>query len=315
MQEIIKSEHNKLGEGVSILYEMEQNNYLMTRAMQQLDQQISRLGHPFTPKKPEYPAPRTFFIEILMCSVPLGGLIGGIVGVASFLASDNNGILYKIFFSVLSFLLSAAIGAVIGCAVAAVSALVIYMIKMKKANEKYQEMLREYQQKVANARARTQRELAQKKVLLEQREKLTLRLTQAKGILESFYDTMRIHVEYRSLMAVGYMDKFIRLGISNKLTGADGLYYLIMQELDKQVLQLTLFEIASKLDSLIDNQNRLYSEIYDLNHKCDKLIAATTHQVTVLNNIQSNTALTAYHADRINRELEFQNFMLLYGSL
>ena len=55
MQEIIKSEHNKLGEGVSILYEMEQNNYLMTRAMQQLDQQISRLGHPLHPKSRSIP--------------------------------------------------------------------------------------------------------------------------------------------------------------------------------------------------------------------------------------------------------------------
>ena len=154
----------------------------------------------------------------------------------------------------------------------------------------------------------------QKSKLLKEREMLLLRLYEAKRHLDNFYDTMAIDYDFRGLIAVGYMNKFIKLGISTKLTGADGLYYLIMQELDKAIIKLSLIEISNKLDTVISNQNRLYDELYYINSKCDQMIESTIKQISRLDDIERNTELTNYCAGRIEKELEFQNFMLLYNS-
>lgn len=307
-------QQNKLCTGISILYEMEQNNYLMTRAVSQIDQKASQLGHSRQFKKPPFPNVETYFLNILTVTAIVCAVVGVILGIIESISFDDGGIIYRFFISVLGTLIFAAIGAVIGFFITVVICSIIYIVNHKKAKEEYQWELKFYNNKVEFDQIRVRDELTQKNRLLKEKELLVLRLYESKTRLDNFYNIMSIDREFRSLIAIGYMDKFIKLGISTKLTGADGLYYLIMQELDKELIKLSLLEISAKLDTLIDNQNRLYGEIHHINDKCDQIIKSTLNQIKRLDSIEKNTELANYSIERAEKELEFQNFMILYNS-
>ncbi len=293
---------------------MEQNNYLMTRAVSQIDQNASQLGHSRQFKKPPFPDVETYFLKILTVTAIVCTVIGVILGIIESINLDVGGIIYRFFISVLGILIFAAIGAVSGFFITVGICFIIYIVNYKKAKEEYQWELKFYNNKVELDQIRVRDELAQKNRILKEKELLKIRLYESKTRLDNFYNIMSIDREFRSLIAIGYMDKFIKLGISTKLTGADGLYYLIMQELDKEIIKLSLLEISAKLDTLIDNQNRLYGEIHHINDKCDQIIKSTLNQIKRLDSIEKNTELANYSIERAEKELEFQNFMILYNS-
>ena len=112
------------------------------------------------------------------------------------------------------------------------------------------------------------------------------------------------------------MNEFARLGISRHLEGADGLYYLVRNELRFDQMNATLNDIAYSLDSIVDRQRELYAEVTSMNRRCDKMISLTLQNAKnterSLNRIAENTSIAAYNSERISQELAFQNFMLYY---
>ena len=154
--------------------------------------------------------------------------------------------------------------------------------------------------------------------MVSQRNKLSARLKEAEEKLSSFYKIVEIDKRFCNLISMGYMNEFIHLGVSSKLDGTDGLYYLIMKELRMDQIQSTLDDISNKLDYLIDQQHGIYSELLEVNKKCDTMIDSVVRAADSVSNsnkkiteIANSTEIAAYNSERLSRELEYQNYLML----
>lgn len=316
-------EEKDFKKGISILYDMELNNYLMTRSIQRLDYQIAKLGKKRTIEKPEQKYDNRLAIETVDPSVKRGFFIGGIIGVIS-------GFIWGMSWtnSPLAFFcgcIGAAILGIVFCMIGAVIGLIIGWIKGNieiadnniELEEEYNLVNGIYEVRVQLDNERVERELDEKSVLLAQKEALLLRRKESRTKLEIFYEKMGIDTNYRGLMPIAYMYEFIRLNISKKLEGADGLYYLVSRELKADKMYLKLEEISIKLDTVVDNQHKLYSKLTELNERCEELIENTciAAQIAAENNsllqeAVENTSIAAYNSERIAIENEYQSFLL-----
>lgn len=307
-----------LSKGISILYDMEINNYLMTRSINQLNRQISKLGIHQKFKLPKKDENDVSIADSLVGGLMIGAIAGAIFGVI-FGFCTGNGFFGKIgsaFAGLIGYGLAiAACGGVLGLIVG-----IIWKVLAAKAiEEKYNSDLAEYKKNLSNDELRVKNELRQKQILVRQRDSLISRRQEATNKLSGFYNTIGIDRSYRSLVPIGYMTEFMRLGISNKLEGTDGLYYLIRQELRMDQFQYTLDEISNKLDMLIDRQRELYRELVSINSRCEDLVRLTVQESKntrkSLDEISNNTRIAAYNSERAAQELSYQNFMLTYHTL
>lgn len=185
--------------------------------------------------------------------------------------------------------------------------------------EQYLKECKIREQNMVRDQTRVKAELQEQKILIQQKNLLLSRKREATERLNRFYSIMGIDDRFCNLIPIGYMHEFMRLGIATKLEGADGLYYLILQELRHDQLQYTLEEISNKLDTIIDSQHTVYNELVAVNNKCDRMIRMTMQSAeTAVKNNQlletavANTSVAAYNSERISKELAFQNFMLTY---
>ena len=148
------------------------------------------------------------------------------------------------------------------------------------------------------------------------REVLIHKRKESLALLGAMYEVIGIDRDFRSLIAIGYMNDFIRLGISNKLTGVDGLYYIIQQRIHWDALHTKLDDISSKLDTIINNQDRIYYELCEMNDKSERLLKCASQAIQIgidngkqLEEIQNNTGVIAYNAERMRAEYEFRNMV------
>lgn len=311
-------EDNRLQKGIAILYDMEKNNYLMTRAISQLNQTIKTLGSkkniaPPVEKKESF---MDIFLELLWSMgilIIFGGIIGAISGVVY---SFSRGILVGIMSSIFSGICFGIVGGIVGLAIALILSLILgYMSFSRKTAENqrsYEEAYQKYNALVQSDNQRVSEEIKQKKHLREQRDLLVARKIKSVSLLNSFYETIGIDAAYRNIVPIGYMYEFSRLGISRKLEGADGLYYLIMQELRADELKYTLQEISEKLDMIIDQQREIYRELHSINEKCDRMIKLAEKAVKIGEYQVEQSEIAAYNLERIRKEEEFQSFMQAY---
>lgn len=73
-------ENQSLAKCISLLYDMELNNYLMTRGIQQLDKKIAGLGQSRQFSKPAKKENTVLISDGLLTGVSGGGILGGIAG-------------------------------------------------------------------------------------------------------------------------------------------------------------------------------------------------------------------------------------------
>ena len=309
---------NSLREGISILYDMELNNYLMTRSIAQLNNQIARLGQKQTFRKPSRRNNSTRVLDYFLGFLCIGGIAGAVIGVIYGLCVGDG------FFSKIGKAFDGAINLALICGViGAVAGIFVGVTRRSKAEqaieEQYAADCKAQKRQIAGDARRVQAELRERNILIRQRDALSARKAEAAEKLDCFYSAMGIDEKYCHLIPIGYMNEFLRLGIATKLEGADGLYYLIMQELRWDQLQYTLEEISSKLDTIIDHQHALYGELVSINGKCDSMVrmavqaaATSAKNNQLLETAVENTSIAAYNAERISQELAFQNFMLAY---
>lgn len=313
---------SKLQEGISILYDMELNDYLMGKCINDLNYKINNLGYySGIGRKPEN-APK-ISIDWDDASVPIVvcGIIGAIIGIITGF-TDNEGFFSTILGVVIGFFVDMFIGGIIGGILGAIYCVYKRSERQRNADKNYEDEMNDYNDRVNNAEKRRNLELKEKQILIKQRDSLVARRKAATNKLIKFYDIMGIDVNYRSLIPIGYMDEFMRLGIANKLGGANGLYYLVRQEMRGDRLQYSLDEISKKLDEIISNQHQIYYEITDMNNKCNKLIsqAEKSAEISAKNNqlldaAVANTSIAAYNSQRVKEELRFQNFMYVYNNI
>lgn len=309
---------NALQEGISILYDMELNNYLMARSINQLNQQISQLGYKRKFYKPVKKENRFSITEYFWVMLGVGGIAGAVIGVIYGLCI-GDGFFYKIGEAIAG---AINFGLALGCLGGIIGFImgIIRRSKTEKELEKqYLEDCKTHEQNISRDLHRVKGELEQQKILIQQRNSLLARKRDADAKLNNFYAAMGIDDKFCHLIPIGYMHEFMRLGIADKLEGADGLYYLVMQELRHDQLQCTLEDILDKLDVIVDNQHSVYHELMQINNKCDNMVRMTMRAAeTAVKNNQlletavANTSIAAYNSERISKELAFQNFMLTY---
>lgn len=311
-------ESEQIRQGISMLYDLEMNNYLMTRAIAQLDNQISLLGRYNTNalRLPQKAQNKYDLDEILgngimyLCiACIIGAIVGAVVGIIT--GGILDAIVYLFVF-----------GFCAGCGGGVIGIIVGFCLRYKESQNiiiRYKQDNRLYDQTFAKETVRVERENTQKKFLTAQKQAIISRKSEASQTLTSLYNALNIDRKFRNIIPIGYMEEFIRLNISDHLEGIDGLYYLTRNELRLDQMQHTLTEISNKLDTIIDKQHRIYDEFIDMNRKCDTIIRKTvslTEQVSKsnqsLDQIAANTAIAAYNSERAAQELAIQNFLLAW---
>ena len=307
-----------LNQGISILYDMEVNNYMMTRSIEKLNGEIARLGKKRGFRLPYKKDPDISVFAILGIVVIISAIVGAIAGIIhGFVVGD--GFFEKIGQALVSLIFMALYFAVGGVVLGLIIGILAKVIGNNKAKKEYESDCEEYNSKLKNDEIRVKRELKQREYLLRQRDSLYFKLQESQRLLNQFYIKMNIDKNYRNLVPVGYMNEFLRLGIATKLGGNDGLYYLVLREIKFDKMQCTLEEISDKLDVIIDKQRDIYKELVKTNQRCDELVRiaveSSERSARTLSNIENNTRIAAYNSERAAKELSYQNFMLTYHAL
>ena len=332
----VHMEENNLPKAIAMLYDMESSVYFMTRAIKELEPKIASLGHPRNIKEPILAVAQTPYRDEEEESEKTQ-LIGAVIGFAI-------GFIYGLLFDYgeATFWLTRIIGGIIvgivfGLIGFGVSWLIYWLIRIliipfidlkkrrksqKKYDAYYDEECKEYSKKVEQDRQRALKELDLKQKLIAERNHLIDRRKEASEKLKEFYDTVNIDSGFRNIVAISCMDNLVRLNISTKLEGTDGLYYLVMQQLDKLKLWEMLNGISGKLDSIINQLDCisgrldfLDKQIVALNNSCDRLIHQTVTNTALLQNIESNTVLSLYHQERMAKEEAYQSTLMTWTFL
>lgn len=315
---------SELQRGIQTIYNMEQNIYLMQNVLNDLDGQISRLGKQEHFSEPEkrtvyadfdnYIGKSTgasvliaFIISIINIFIKLEKAGGGALSGAKFSALGSGFV-----FGFWCFVIAIAIGLIIG-------SIITFAKKSEqqdRAKRKYERAYKNYLEKIDNDTARVNVELAEKRILIAKRNMLKQKMSESGRLLYDMYLKSEIDKNYWGIIPIGYMNEFLRLKITDHLGGTDGLYYLVKREIKTDRLQYTVDEINSKLDTIIDNQSRIYSDLLDMKNKGDRLIRETVRKAEIesknnrtLKKIECNTALDAYYSQQAQAELKYMNDM------
>ena len=300
-------EKHQLKKGISILYDMELNNYLLTRMILKLDYKISCLGYKNRFSCPEKPGEASIDGESITAWAGGGVLLGAILGGAT---GCTEGIIDGIGGLLVGGIIGLILGGIIGLAVASANK----ENEDDKRNQKYEKQYREYERLVKNDERRVERELQKREALINIKNDLIYKRNASAKKLKQFYNDMGIDGDYQYLLPIAYMKDFVRLGIADKLEGADGLYYLIRQELRWDQMQATLEDISQKLDKIIDKQSQIYSELCAMENQSNCLIesieSAFRENANLLESVKTSAQLTEHHSERTAKEAEYQSFLM-----
>lgn len=320
-----------LKQGIAAIYDMELNNYFMTRMRRSLEESLNEkvrrndtpiekpYNKPIIPVDPSKPDSASHVIGGATIGAIAGAILKFVIGLISYLIEYNSvapdatdavldrapAIIFGNFWTWV--LVTAAAGLIIGIFVVIGE---ISKYKKKKGQydidlkkyyadmDEYEKAMEEYNKQVDLAdELWAQKVQARKAAIHHQITLITDKLSDSSNLLNSLYDKIGIDDKYRNIVPIAYMHEFINLGIATKLEGADGLYYLTMKELKMDQMQYKLDTIITKLDSLIDKQRSIYGELLALNNKCDTMALTAARQTDALLSqnslIQNQNALLA----------------------
>lgn len=308
--------------GIQSLYDMETNIYLMKNTLKELDKKIAVLGIERRYTKPEKEQAWVDFGGYVGKSAAISVLIAFIISMINmFIQFEKNGggilsgissLGSSLVFAFWCSLILLIIGLVIGCIIGICEK----VEKNDNENKKYKSEYNNYIKNLENDFVRVSFEKNEKKILLSKRKMIYDKIKVSELLLKDMYLKSGIDKNYWGIIPIGYMNEFIRLGISNHFDGTDGLYYLVRQEIRSDKLQFTVDEINDKLDTIIDNQNRLFDELREIRNQGNRIIKETIRSAEIasknnvaLKNIECNTALDAYYTQQLNSELRYRNNM------
>ncbi len=343
---------NNLCTGINILSDMELNLYMMEKLYGDLTCRIENMRMPSPikpPAKPQKPRPYVASYDFSDGGTTVMWIVGLLCGVMGMLGSCNSNKNYEdsIFGSIgriedsighgfLGLILWTIIGLVIGALLGAGYAYIKQKDRQDQYNaeyardcEKYENdciiydnNYRNYLMRLNKQKLDTEFFYAKKQALIKQKDLISQQYRKTRNNLNGYYDLLRIDTKFRNIVPVGYMCEFINLGISNKLEGADGLYYLVLKELRYDQMQYTMNEISRKLDVLINNQRSIYSELCSMNNTANnilnsvnRLVDSCRDQNDLLQQLNQKSEINNYTQQRIAAELEYQSQMMIISDL
>lgn len=310
---------NKLKQAVNILFDMEMHLYMMSIAYNSLTEEINSLGFKRKLSKPQKQKPnlekeKTFFYGSVFYTAIAGIVAGIIYCICDFLSLKELSLLI-ILFSPLALILYVAAGAILGALsgalVGSITWIISFLKKRSLLKKQFKKDLEEYAKKLKLDEERVKAEFDQKSALELQRLGIAIRYHESKEVLEEFYNQVGIDEKFQSIGAIGIMQEFIRLGISSKLYGVDGLYYLILQEYKYINIIGKLDHICKKLDEISNGISQMHDSIDEMNRKSAQLVKETVRMSKIADQASKNSAVTAYNTERINKELEYRDIIHL----
>ncbi len=309
--------NSKLTDTLGLLYDMELNNYFTVKSIEKIKKEIEGLGKPQEVTK-AYISYRSSFVDSVMGGAFISGIVGLIGGAVLGLFGYTHFEWYdSIFFLPVVAVIAGLAFAVIGAVIIALVSIPSRIREEKSFNDRVEKEEERYEKALLAEEKRLKSENNAKQYLLSEQKALENRLAAGTKKLNEFYSIIGIADGYRNLVAMSHMYEYAQLGISTQLEGVDGLYFLIKKEIQAEKLQYSLEEISRKMDTIIDKQDSIYRQLQAMNSKCDAMIAETrrTAEKIVENNqmlrqIEYNSSVAAYNTQRIEKEMNYQNYIL-----
>lgn len=296
---------------VSILYDMEQNLYMMTRIMEKYDEEIakkSELEFPVPEKPIEPKREKHTFFSMLFFGSPISDFLFerllDIFGEFGDLSDFVLWILPFLFFLTLGILLL-PINMIIGFIMYFTGKQRVQQRNEKKAQE-YKNACKEYQEKCNEREVQIYNNAREIEEIRHKKESMRTQREESQAKLNGFYQKVGINEKFRGLLPMSYMADFINLGIATKFEGADGLYYLVLKELQDIEFRDT---VTSKIDEVVKENQKLHGHLERMKRTCDIMVLNTKNKLTT-NTVES------YQNERIAKELEYQTYLMkksIYG--
>ncbi|MBQ6105747.1 MAG: hypothetical protein IJL03_07345 [Lachnospiraceae bacterium] len=269
----------ELGEALNAIYELEKERYQTMRLNEELTEKVSRYA---IPKKiapvPGFQPRKDIGIRFAKAFAIFGAVLG-VVSFYLFIKALDEPDLPAILIVLLSFA-----GWILWTAVCALGfgwlgGLIDTHLYRKAVAKERQTWELETAPKAEAYRAAVEADAARVfdekiKIVKINKEQWDLRNLEKKEAetLAELYEKAGIGADYRRLIPMRYMANFFNLGISRKLEGTDGLYYLVRQELRADQFNASLKEISAKMDTVIGRQSEIYRELCAIEEKNREMI-------------------------------------------
>ena len=340
-------ERNELIEYLGIVVDMEKNILMQNKMMKDVRDQLSTPENEHNnikaerPIEPAEPAPfgltepkertpgRVLFILLVL------GLIADGLGLSVVTNFNSSASKLGVFFGFIIF----AIGlvSIVWCAstfLGETSAIAEYhegmrqyqtlMEQYQKDKEEYKRELTEYQLNIAAEEKRLQQEVAEKEFLNTCLRQIEEQNAESMANLEKIYATNIVFPKYRNLAMICSLYEYISAGRCTELGEAYNILELEMR-LDRIITQWD--RILKSLATIQQNQIILYGAIQESNRRAEKIYASTQAITAQLQSMQAQSAiqgvaltarieqmqkaseLSAYHTERVQKELAYMNRM------
>lgn len=161
----------------------------------------------------------------------------------------------------------------------------------KVANEEIQK---------TNLRIRERNECVKKKqsqqckILTQNISEIQKKLRESEELLNSFYSHDIVFEKYQNLIAICTFLEYFKSERCDSLTGRDGAYNIYENEIRLNLILGKMDQVINRLDNIQNNQYTLYNAINESNSKISQLCNSTENMLAHIENINTNTALTAY---------------------
>lgn len=205
----------------------------------------------------------------------------------------------------------------------------------------YQEQLAQYEKELENDKKRLVQEEIRKVALDAEIKQVQAQRISSKEILGRFYSQNIVFPKYRNMVMVCSLYEYICAGRCNSLEGHEGAYNILETEIRLERIVTQLDKVISMLDGIHQTQYVIYTAIQEANRKLGTLKGEMNQMVMQFqqaqeanylmaenvqaslqaireNNVelqaqftdlQKSSALTAYQAERTQKELAYMNRM------
>ena len=332
-------------QGVSAMFDMELNNYLMQNAIDNLTGRASSLAQKRTITKPEYHEPKKI-VKKRESSEEKSYIVFLVMGlIADFAFSSYKTSLEEhqplpgietilrmfvwaipfMFASIILWGIWSIVSSLVFSSIDSSNAEKEHKANVKAAKEDFKRRVDDYNNAVVAENKRVHEEGLIKKQLYDDIDEIRKKLSRSKSLLIEMYDAYNILPQYRNIVSVGYMNDLLMIGTATALEGPGQLYEKVRAELREDRILEAINGVSIKLDTLIDTNNRIYGAIQGVANEQQALcntIEREARQIRdnqnksermiegiKINNNNSSNAVLEYEVRRIRKELEYQEYM------
>lgn len=140
-------------------------------------------------------------------------------------------------------------------------------------------------------------------------------LQQTRQALNSLYKMDIIHPDYRHIVALSSIYKYLDRGLCSELTGSHGAYNLFEEEVRFNIIYGKLDGIISRLDQINDNQRDVYDAINNTNRLLRNVSTENKKMISSMGRIENNTSLIEFNTSSSNYALQSLNAMAMWHEL